>query len=192
MAFLDAGPYLNKGLTEYATTWEFNSSWYSLTYHYVQEFFGIPPSGETFFGIETNNQARTAAKLMVGLAGFLIFAGVFIHHVRKSYEGQKENILKASFILLGSLALLSPTLHPWYVIWVIPFLCIFPNAAWILFTGLIFLSYTVLKEYHTSGLWQESFEIRLWEYIPFYTILFSTFILLTIKKLRAHPPEKIK
>lgn len=191
-AFLEAGPYLNKGLAEYATTWEFNSSWYSLTYHYVQEFFGIPPAGETFFGIETNNQARTAAKLTMIAAGFLIFAGVFIHHVRKSYEGQKENILKASFILIGSMMLLSPTLHPWYIIWVIPFLCIFPNPAWILFTGLIFLSYAVLREYHTSGVWQESLEIRLWEYIPFYIILFSTFILLTIKKLRAHPPEKLK
>ena len=191
-AFLDAGPYLNKGLFEYASNWEFNSSWYSLAYHYVQDLFGIPPTGETFLGMETNNKARAAAKFMMICSGFFIFTGVFIHHVRKSYEGQKENVLKAAFILIGTVILLSPTLHPWYVIWVIPFLCIFPNAAWILFTGLVFLSYAVLKEYHLTGLWQESLEIRLWEYVPFYVLLISRIIWLTIKKLRAHPPENIK
>ncbi len=189
--FLDAGPYLNKGLKDYVTHWEFNSSWYSLVYHYVQDFFNIPASGETFLGIETNNQARTAAKLILGISGLLISAGVLIYHIRKSYEGQKANIIKAVFIVMGVWTLLTPTLHPWYVIWIVPFLCIFPNAAWILFTGLVFISYDVLQAYHSQGIWQERLEIRLWEYIPFYVLLFGRFVWLAVKKLRAHPPEKL-
>ena len=192
LAFADAGSNMNKGLFEYASTWEFNSSWYSLTYHYVQDLFNIPASAETFLGFATNNEARTVTKFMLMCAGFLIYGGVYIHHIRKSYEGQKENILSAAFIIIAVLTLLSPTLHPWYVIWVIPFLCFFPNPAWILFSGLVFLSYSVLKEYHTTGVWQESLVIRLWEYVPFYALLFSGLVWKTIKKLKAHPPEKAR
>lgn len=192
LAFLDAGYYLNKGLFEYASTWEFNSSWYSLIYHYVRDIFGVSASGETFLGFATNNKARAVTKFVLACAGFSVFAGVFIHHVRKSYEGQKENILCASFILMAVLTLFSPTLHPWYVIWVIPFLCFLPNPAWILFSGLVFLSYSILREYQMTGMWQENVNIRLWEYVPFYTLLFGRFIWFTIKMLKAHPPEKAR
>jgi hypothetical protein len=190
--FLDAGSYISEGLTTYVSKWEFNSSWYSLVYYYVQEFFSIPPSGETFMGLETNNQARTATKLILGLSGLLIMAGVLILHIRKTYEEQKDNILKAVFTVMAAWTLLTPTLHPWYVVWIIPFLCIFPNAAWILFTGLVFISYDVLQDYHASGIWKESLKIRLWEYIPFYVLLFSRFAWLAVKKFRSHPPEKLR
>ncbi|KAB2877858.1 DUF2029 domain-containing protein [bacterium] len=190
--FLDAADHVNRGLSEYAANWEFNSSWYSLVYHYIQDFFGIPASAETFMGFETNNKARTVTKFILVCAGCSIFAGLFIHHIRKSYEEQKENILWTSFFLIAAMTLLSPTLHPWYVIWVIPFLCFFPNPAWILFTGLVFLSYSILKEYHLTGVWHEDLNIRLWEYVPFYVLLFTRFLWLTIKRLKAHPPEKLR
>lgn len=190
LGFMDARAYLNKGLFAYASTWEFNSSGYSLIYHYVQEFLGIPASPETFMGFDTNNKARAVTKFILFCTGLSIFTGLLIFHIRKTYEGQKENILKAAYILMGTLLLLSPTLHPWYVIWVIPFLCFFPNPAWILFTGLVFLSYSVLKEYHLSGVWREDLNILLWEYVPFYGLLIGRFAWITIRNLRAHQPER--
>ncbi len=191
--FLDEGVQVFAGLRSYAATWEFNSSLYAPVYDYLQKYFMNDPAPNTFLGWATENKARSAAKFAVFCAGFCFFTGVWIHHVRKSYEGQKENILHAAYLILGAFTLLNPAAHPWTVIWIVPFLCFFPNPAWMLLTGTIFLSYRVLSGSATGGAWNESSEIRMWEYVPFYSILIGHFLWITItKRLKAHPPELSK
>ena len=81
------------------------------------------------------------------------------------------NYMQKSFILTTTLLLLNPTLHPWYLLWIIPFLVFIPNWSWIIFTFLIQASYFVLKDYALSSFWQESVWILSIQYIPFYTLL---------------------
>jgi hypothetical protein len=72
------------------------------------------------------------------------------------------------YILTGCLMILMPaSLHPWYVIMVIPFLVIYPNPAWLIFTGTVNLSY--LKYTSPQGImpiW-----VLLVEYLPLFVIL---------------------
>jgi hypothetical protein len=42
-------------------------------------------------------------------------------------------------IVLASL--LAPTLHPWYLLWLLPLLSFAPSPPWILWTGTVVLSY---------------------------------------------------
>jgi hypothetical protein len=57
-------------------------------------------------------------------------------------EKQEIQILRASYWLTGLLLLFMPaSLHPWYVILIIPFLAFFPNPAWLIFTTTVSLSY---------------------------------------------------
>jgi alpha-1,6-mannosyltransferase len=185
--FLDAGSYVFSGLKEYAGNWEFNSSLYSPLHEYLQKVFSNDPSPNVFLGWATENKARTAAKFILFAAGFCFFIGVWIQHIRKNYDAQKENVLRAFYLLLGALTLLNPTVHPWYIIWVLPFLCFFPNPAWILLSGTIFLSYSVLGDYAATT------EIRLWEYLPFYVLLVGYFLWnFVTKRIKAHPPESAK
>ena len=79
-------------------------------------------------------------------------------------------------MLTAIFLLLTPTLHPWYLIWIIPFLIFIPNWSWLLFTLLIQASYFVMKEYAISSVWQESVWILLFQYIPFYFILIWEYI----------------
>jgi len=45
---------------------------------------------------------------------------------------RQSDPLWSSLILTGGVLLLSPTAYPWYFTWSIPFLCFYPNAAWLL------------------------------------------------------------
>ena len=61
----------------------------------------------------------------------LVIAGLVV--LLKSKEDFE--VIRYAYILVGSLMILMPaSLHPWYAILIIPFLVIFPNPAWLIFT----------------------------------------------------------
>ena len=64
------------------------------------------------------------------------------------------------------------SLHPWYLILIIPFLTIYPNAAWLIFTCTVSLSY--LKYTSPRGIMPTW--ILLVEYLPLFAILATGFI----------------
>lgn len=89
--------------------------------------------------------------------------------------------VKCAMILIGGTLLLTTTVQPWYLVWMVPFLCFSPNRAWILYTGLVMLSYHVLIRYDAEGIWAENLWIRLTIYVPFYLLLLGD----AIRNLRA-------
>ena len=97
-----------------------------------------------------------------------IFAAVAIAVYRSGAP-----VLKGALWLIGSALLLTSTLYPWYLLWLLPFLCFYPQRAWILLTGLIMLSYYVLIRYAAEGVWEESWWVRLVIYVPFFTLLLN-------------------
>ena len=82
--------------------------------------------------------------------------------------------IRQGYLLTGWLMILMPaSLHPWYVILVIPFLVIYPNPAWLVFTCTVSLSY--LKYTSPDGImpmW-----VQLVEYLPLFVMLSAEFIL---------------
>ncbi|MHC4813607.1 MAG: hypothetical protein ACYTGW_02975 [Planctomycetota bacterium] len=91
-----------------------------------------------------------------------------------------HNVAKAPIVLLGLVVLFhcwrhrwplhqvvatfmvffvacTPTLHPWYLVLLVPFLCIYPNWGWLVFTATVFLAHEQVP------LW-----LRIVEYLPFY------------------------
>jgi len=104
----------------------------------------------------------------------IILLFVLIDQVRRQKMcGRLSGIMpiQSGFFITATILLLMPTLHPWYLIWIIPFLVFTPNWAWLSFTFLIQLSYQVLAVYRLTGIWEESGWILAIEYIPFYIIL---------------------
>lgn len=81
--------------------------------------------------------------------------------------------VKSAMIMIGGALLLTTTVQPWYLVWMVPFLCFSLNRAWLLLTGLVMLSYHVLIRYDTEGVWSESLWIKLAIYVPFYILLLS-------------------
>jgi hypothetical protein len=96
----------------------------------------------------------------------MLMLSVFVLYSRKT-------VLENSMIMIGAALLLTTTVQPWYLLWIVPFLCFFPNRAWLLLTGLTMLAYHVLIRYQVDGIWVESLWVKLVIYIPFYLILIN-------------------
>ncbi|KAA3605294.1 MAG: hypothetical protein D8M57_08370 [Candidatus Scalindua sp. AMX11] len=86
--------------------------------------------------------------------------------------------LRFAFLSIGTLILLAPTVHPWYLTWIVPFLCFYHSKAWILFTGSIVFYYlmnhalfSTLIEHNNEWVWREVHWLKLPEYVPFYCLL---------------------
>lgn len=151
LPFLDAGRKLFDSLLVYSEHWVFNASLYELIL-----WMGASPL-----------QARGISVLVL----LLLVTVLFFRYAHKKSDEQEAAIYYVVFIALGALLLLTPVLHPWYLCWIVPFLVIFPNRAWIYFTGSVFLSYFILKGYVKTGVWEENIVVKLIEYLPFYALL---------------------
>ena len=143
--------FLVDGLRVYLMKWRFNDGIYTLVYELLRE-----P------GTAWDDEAIERARLLCALA-LAAVAIVALVRVRDP--------LRATFILLGAHLLLSPTVHPWYLLWVLPFLPFFPNLAWLYLSAAALLAYEVLDGFHATALWRELAWVRWAEYGPFYALL---------------------
>jgi hypothetical protein len=105
--------------------------------------------------------ARPVAILLVTL----LLAGVALWLARQRQDG---DVLWRGYLMASAYLLLLPTsLHPWYMIWILPFLCLFPAWGWLYLTGAIALSYVkYLQEPEVLPL-----GIRLLEFVPLVALL---------------------
>lgn len=134
----------------------------------VSVFAGAWRNNDSLFGIfyaVTGTQLASSAAYgatVAGLAGYL--------------AGRGSPPLRTAFLILGAVLLFSANVFPWYLTWILPLLAIFPNAAWLLFTVLVFLSYNVLISYGTLGEWEYIPTFWWLEYVPFYALLLGSWI----------------
>lgn len=77
---------------------------------------------------------------------------------------------RAGFLVLGALLLLSPITHLWYFSWIVPFLVLMPQPAWLLLTGLQAFYYTAWIDAAGRGWFQP--EWAWWvQWLPFGVLL---------------------
>ena len=86
-------------------------------------------------------------------------------------EENQWSLVRSAKWAVVLLLFLAANCFPWYLSWLLPFLVIFPDAALLLWTALVSLSYHILIRYELLGVWQEYDEIRLMEYVPVYAML---------------------
>ena len=131
LSYAAAGEGLFAGLRTYAAHWAFND----VLYRYIADVVG------------SQRVARLGIVVLFGLGAIAL--GV-----------RRVDPVKAGFILAGAFILLTPTLHPWYVLWMIPFLVFRESPAWLYLTGAVSLSYHVLIRYVGEGIWVEADWVR--------------------------------
>ncbi len=100
---------------------------------------------------------------------------------------RKGNILEQFYWMTGAVLLCAPALFPWYLIWMVPFLCLFHSSAWLLLTALAPLSYYVLIDWWTLGIWSQNELFLKLQYYPFYGLLALNFLnsILRLRKTRS-------
>jgi len=84
------------------------------------------------------------------VAGLYTLVGLFAWLV-----AHRGNLIDALIIALGGLIILLPTVHFWYIMWVLPLITLRPRASWISLSvmgGLYFLVWTELNSGNLCGL----------------------------------------
>lgn len=83
----------------------------------------------------TSDLARTTVMTIL----FVVLLGALVWIGRQSATATLDRTGTAA---IGAYLALVPTaMHPWYVVWIVPFLCLTPSLAWLYFSGAVSLSY---------------------------------------------------
>ncbi|MFQ5685262.1 MAG: hypothetical protein ACE5GV_01245 [Candidatus Scalindua sp.] len=130
----------------------------------------------------------------------IIFGSVLLYLYKKHLNthfverdiNRNDSIIRFAFLSIGVFLILAPTLHPWYLTWIVPFLCFNKNRAWLVLTGTIVCYYFMNHElfskmiwYNNESVWKEVHWLKLPEYLPFYGLLIYGW--LVKKKFALHP-----
>jgi hypothetical protein len=168
-----AGRRLFAGLREYADRWLANESLFAIVRAAIARTDPTPRLKAAIAWVR-NSLPHTGwldplyayvypIDLAKGVCALILFAFA-LELWRRRVEP-----LRGCFLLTCAALLLSPTAHPWYFLWALPWLCLFPSRPWILLTGLAPLAYVNLG---ASGRATEPYPwIRLVDYAPFYLLL---------------------
>ncbi|OGW28817.1 MAG: hypothetical protein A3K09_06850 [Nitrospinae bacterium RIFCSPLOWO2_12_FULL_47_7] len=159
LPFLNIGMKAFAGLGAYASRWENNDSLFAILLYLFSSIPGLQSAS-----FLSGNIAAFLCKATVAL----ILLTVLLYLLAREREEGSLNDMNDIFIMLGLVFLLSPVQNPWYLVWIVPFLCFFPGKSWILLTclaGLYYLGfyfdYQEIKQYKP---WIPWFEYPLFYY----------------------------
>lgn len=147
LPYREAGALAFRGLTQYGLRWRGNDSLFHLL----------------FLATGSLSVAKTiVAVLLVTLVLILV--------------QRRTTPLRGSYLTLGAILLLMTTVHPWYLIWIVPFLCIYTNPAWLFLTVSVGLSYHAAYLAVPGQPWEDVAWVKWLEYGPFFALAaFSAF-----------------
>ena len=178
-SFSQNGIIPTAGMITYVNRWEFNGFLYK-TFLFVFDFLG--GKSQSWFSFAYNGRVEDfyiggAFYYKVVASIILLFIVIDQFKKLKMTENFKGvNYLQPVLFIGAAMFLMSPTLYPWYLIWLIPFLVFLPNWSWLFFTMLIQLSYYVMQGYHTHRVWHELNIMLFFQYLPFYSLLIFEYL----------------
>jgi hypothetical protein len=153
LPYLSAGDALWSGLRTFALKWRHNDSLYGVVYATLAN-----PKPGWVWDDEALLLARYVCLALLALVGLVALI-------------RCRDPIRIALAVLGAQLLLSPTVHPWYLLWILPLLPMWPAPAWMAFSWLVALSYQVLDGYSTSGDWSLAAWVLWVEYVPVYLLL---------------------
>lgn len=163
------------GLSAYASRWEFNSVAYpALEVVYAET--GAPERAKAVFSSWKGRPAWAQPAFSFFSAGFFARAtlGLLAAAALLGIAWRVRDLETAVFASLATILLLSPTLHPWYLLWVLPFAARARNAAFLYLSSAVVLSYALLSS--VAALPRPA--VYALEYVPFAALL----VLPTLKR----------
>lgn len=171
--FRAAGLRVFDGLRAYAGRWRANESLFAIAHAAI---VWIDPTPALKAGIAWVRRAIPHTGALDHLYGHVyplelakIACALSVAGLAAALWRRRVEPLRGLYLMTCALLLLSPTAHPWYFLWLLPWLCLYPSRACILLTGLVSLAYVNLG---ASGRETEPYSwIRWAEYGPFFALL---------------------
>jgi len=130
------GPSLG-GLGEYALGWES----FSLLHRGIEPLFARHFAYDLGWSDPRRLARATELALWLGLGAFAWW--------------RRLELTRAAGLLVGGFLVLSPTLHPWYLAWIVPFLALRSMPAWSALVAASPLLYWPVDGWRARGVWEE-------------------------------------
>ena len=184
--FLSAGEKLWSGLLVYSDKWRFNDGFFSLVFSAIHALLPealvqalMIPAGWEITEVVMTTRRIDLALLIVKVLGGGIFIFIYLRllwQLFKSKKGAGQNWVNLFSSIFAAFFLLSPTLQPWYLLWLLPLLILqvtnevhkginrFVAPFLFILSATVFLSYWVLENYLQAGLWREPAWVKWVEY----------------------------
>jgi hypothetical protein len=140
--YMSAGDALFTGLRTYSEHWWFMKGAFSA----LEAMTNDPVDAR-----------RAAAVIMLGVMGWTVL--------------KRFDLERALLWLLGAGMILTPTLHPWYVLWMLPMAALRVNRPFLLLGGLAFVGYFGLGSYQETADWIQPTSARAALWFPFFALL---------------------
>jgi alpha-1,6-mannosyltransferase len=182
LAWRRGGVWPVGGLSEYATRWEFNAFAYPPLLR-LFAWLDLPAHAKALFEMvkaQSGHPSWMQALYPYFYAGFFARAALAIALLAAlvAIGTRVRDTEAAVFASLSAVLLASPTLHPWYLLWVLPFAARRREPAFLYLSFAVVLSYGLLYPVR----WLPPWLILTLEYGPF-------LVLLTRTLLRARAPR---
>jgi alpha-1,6-mannosyltransferase len=132
------------GLLTYGISWEFNGPVYEPLWRLLDAAGLAPAIARGLEALERRTEMWYAWDWLYPylypqlLAKLLLAAGMAVAVLRSLRE---TDPVAGTGRLFGTLLLLSATVYPWYLLWVLPWAALLRQRAWLALSGLILLSY---------------------------------------------------
>jgi alpha-1,6-mannosyltransferase len=147
LPFMFAGKDGVRGLMTFSLGNGFNSGLYWFVTRLVSHAMNDP--------VAAQKVSRAILAAIVGLAIYTL----------DPTDVPGREIVRRTGILIAGLLLISPIVNPWYVCWLVPFLCLIVSPTWITFSGLVMLSYVAFAQAPWAN------EARVVEYVVLWGML---------------------
>lgn len=184
--FLSAGEKLWSGLLVYSDKWRFNDGFFSVVFSAIHALLPealvkalMIPAGWEINEVVMTTRRIDLALLIVKAIGGGIFVFIYLRLLWQWFRAKKgavQNWVSLVIFIFAAFFLLSPTLQPWYLLWLLPLLTFgvrdgphkdinyVVGIFLFILSATVFLSYWVLKNYLQVGLWQEPVWVKWVEY----------------------------
>ena len=159
-----------KGLFTYGREWAINGGVFEFIYAIV-----------CAYDLNVGLSHEICSKIIVAI----IYLSILFFISRKKIVDDKTFLYQV-FLSIAFLFLLSPVGDPWYFCWVVPFLCFFPYRSFIILSWLLIFSYLSFgREFGLVLLGPlELDRLVLFQYVPFFILLFFEMLCLKAKRLQ--------
>jgi hypothetical protein len=165
------GPLTGTGLAAYAGSWEHNASFYAGIEAATRWLDSVVPLNELVASLHHALGARWfpwdllarhafPRDLARALAGLILFVFAWTAGRGLGLAPQREALRT-----IGAALLLSPTVHPWYLLWLLPFAAASRTWSWLVWSALAPLAYW------SGAAGDVPWAVRAVEYVPLLILL---------------------
>ncbi len=147
LPFAWSGPAVGGGLFAYAERWQYNASVFALVHGLLEVSGSAGFLTELLIRLQREfPQAAVDWDLLYrnvwpAFTARVVVAGCLAGWVGYLWRRSLGSLEAQWLAILGGLLILSPTVHPWYALWMLPFAAACASPTWLLFAALLPLSY---------------------------------------------------